>query len=42
MGITLYQSLYLRKIGREVCEISMSAADEDALDEMEGFFKDMR
>ena len=42
MGVTLYQSLYVRKIGREVCEISMSAADEDALDEMEGFFKDMR
>lgn len=42
MGMPLYQSVYVRKIGREVCEISMSAADEDALDEMEGFFKDMR
>lgn len=37
IGLSLYQSIYVRKEGREICELGFSGLSEDVLEELRGY-----
>lgn len=41
-GMNLYQRIYVKKVGREICELVFSGKDQEQLDEMEEFVSPLK